>query len=456
MNRMLKRITRFALLLAFVIAGPVFSAAAQEVPEGKVYTYLPEHGNRGEIEVHFPKDHDASKAKVPAIIMFHGGAWRAGNRDMFRRLCHHFAQRGLVAATAHYPLASKKEIDDRNANPSPKRKCITGAKSAIRWVKANADELGIDPDRLVAGGGSAGGHVAMLATLNPGLNDPNDPKDIDTSVVAYLLFNPAFKPAADKNDAEVNIEKHLKADMPPIAAFWGTNDNWLAGWNSAYDKMKSLGTDKNVQWWTAVGQGHAFFNHEPWQTLTLIKADAFLVEQGLLKGQANLPAPKGDSKLLQGPQPKTDSDAASPKQAEAVEIPDGAIAYYFEGKNRCHVVDCRRLSMDPKVLVTMIKTTVGQAKKKGLPPCSRCVTDYVPQTPKKSADDNADQPITGDTTVYHAGKKRVHIIGCRRLTSNPDELAKLTKMTLAEAQAKGLPPCSRCPGSTTPGKSDAE
>lgn len=57
----------------------------------------------------------------------------------------------------------------------------------------------------------------------------------------------------------------------------------------------------------------------------------------------------------------------------------------------------------------------------------------------------------GDTVVYHApGKNRVHVVGCRRLTQDPAELAKMTKMTLAEAEAKGLQLCSRCPGSDTP------
>ena len=62
-------------------------------------------------------------------------------------------------------------------------------------------------------GGSAGGHIAVLATTNPGLNDPVDPKDLDTSVVVYLLFNPAFV-ADDNQDAEVDVLKHAKPNLP--------------------------------------------------------------------------------------------------------------------------------------------------------------------------------------------------------------------------------------------------
>ncbi len=134
-----------------------------------------------------------------------------------------------------------------------------------------------------------------MATLNPGLNDPADPKDIDTSVVAYLLFNPALH-SGNKVDSEVSVKEHLKADTPPMVAFWGTEDNWLKGWNQAYEKIESLGIP--VEWWSAVGQGHALFNKEPWKTLTIAEADRFLVRQGLLQGEPTLPPPPSGEELI--------------------------------------------------------------------------------------------------------------------------------------------------------------
>jgi hypothetical protein len=64
--------------------------------------------------------------------------------------------------------------------------------------------------------------------------------------------------------------------------------------------------------------------------------------------------------------------------------------------------------------------------------------------------------LPGDTSVYYGGGPRSHVKGCRRLTKDPAELAKMTKMTLAEAEAKGLWLCSRCPGSTVAGKGNPE
>ena len=254
---------------------------SEGAPEGEVYTYKKQGGVAHEIEIHFPKDHDRSKP-VPGIIMFHGGGWSKGDRISFRYLCHYFASRGLVAATANYRLGKGKRL------------CITDAKSAIRWYKQNAAKLGLDPKRIISGGGSAGGHIALLATTNPGLNDPSDSKEYDTSVVAYLLFNPALKP---KKDMEVTFENHIKAAMPPMIAFWGTQDNWLTGWKSACEKMQSLEND-SIEWWTAEGQSHAFFNKQPWKDLTIIAADQFLKKHGLIEGEVTLPAPENAETLI--------------------------------------------------------------------------------------------------------------------------------------------------------------
>lgn len=235
------------------------------------------------MEIYFPKNHDPAKSKVPGLILFHGGGWAGGTLDQFRAACAYFASRGLVCATANYRLGEK-------------RNCISDAKSAIRWFKQHAGELGIDPTRIITGGGSAGGHISALATMNPGLNDPQDPHNIDTNVVAYLWFNPAFAPADDK-DSEINILQHLKAELPPAIAFFGDQDKWKKGWDAAHAKWMNLGT-KTIDLQIAPGQTHSFFNKEPWRTVTLIAADRFLVKHGLLSGVSTLTLPASGEKLV--------------------------------------------------------------------------------------------------------------------------------------------------------------
>ena len=244
-----------------------------------------------EMEIYFPKGHDASKKTVPGIILFHGGGWGGGSRQAFSYQCDYFASRGMVAATVTYRLRTKEDQAALTEGQSTKRVCIPDVKSAIRWFKQHADELGVDPNRIVAGGGSAGGHISLLGTTNPGLNDPNDPKGIDTSVAAYVLFNPALS-KSDAKDPDVDFLQHLKADFGPAIVFFGSEDKWMInGWTPAAAKMKSLGIT-SVEMQIAEGQTHAFFNKQPWKDITLIAADKFLTKLGYLQGKPTLSMPE--------------------------------------------------------------------------------------------------------------------------------------------------------------------
>lgn len=270
-----------------------------DAPAGKPYIYKESADKPRQMEIYFPPNHDPTNAKVPGMILFHGGSWSGGSLGQFRIACAYFASRGLVCATAEYQMLSKADAAKLPEGETKKRVCVTDAKSAIRWFKQHAGEFGIDPQRIITGGGSAGGHISALATMNPGLNDPADPKDIDTSVVAYVWFNPAFA-TNDDIDPEIDILRHLNADLPPAIAFFGDQDAWKKGWDTAHAKWKSLGT-KTIDLQIAPGQSHSFFNSGPWQTVTLIAADRFLVKHGLLTGEPTKTMPATGEKLVPTP-----------------------------------------------------------------------------------------------------------------------------------------------------------
>lgn len=143
-----------------------------DAAQGKVYSYKTSAEKPRNMEVYFPPNHDPSKAKVPGLILFHGGGWSGGTLGQFRTACAYFASRGLVCATAEYQKLNADEAKKLPAGETKKRVCVTDAKSAIRWFKQHANELGIDPQRIIAGGGSAGGHISALATMNPGHSHP--------------------------------------------------------------------------------------------------------------------------------------------------------------------------------------------------------------------------------------------------------------------------------------------
>jgi acetyl esterase/lipase len=88
----------------------------------------------------------------PAVVCIHGGGWRGGDKTHFRQLIHLLAQKGFVAVSVRYRFAP--------ADPFPAQ--IEDVKSAVRWLRANAERLQVNPDRIGATGGSAGGHLALL------------------------------------------------------------------------------------------------------------------------------------------------------------------------------------------------------------------------------------------------------------------------------------------------------
>ena len=267
---------------------------------GKSFVYKQSAGVQQKLEVYYPPNWKPSGPKVPGLLLFHGGGWKGGDLSQFRPACSYFASRGLVAASANYRMLTPNEIQNQPAGKlHHKRICVTDAKSAIRWMKQHAEELGVDPQRLIVGGGSAGGHIAVLASINFGLDDPADPKGFDTSVAAYLLFNPAFS-AKDSSDPEVDVLPHLTPTFPPAILFFGTKDPWKTGSDAAIQKLKSFGNSAS-EMWIAEGQNHGFYRDQPWRDLTFATADRFLVAHALLKGDCPLALPPDGIKLIKAP-----------------------------------------------------------------------------------------------------------------------------------------------------------
>ncbi len=93
-----------------------------------------------------------AEGKLPAVLCIHGGGFRAGERKGYDGLCKKLAERGYVAVTVTYRLAPKYQF------PA----AVYDVKAAVRWLRANAEKYQIDPDRIAALGGSAGGHLAQF------------------------------------------------------------------------------------------------------------------------------------------------------------------------------------------------------------------------------------------------------------------------------------------------------
>ncbi|MEI7673531.1 MAG: hypothetical protein WCK00_15600, partial [Deltaproteobacteria bacterium] len=120
-----------------------------------------------------------------------------------------------------------------------------------------------------------------------------------TSVAACLLFNPAL--TVSEGDAPENNALHYATGaMPPSILFFGTEDPWKKSADAWYETTKKKGTI-NIEFWVAPHEKHGFFNRKPWDDITLIESDRFLVGLGLLKAKTTLLPPAGGEKLVKLP-----------------------------------------------------------------------------------------------------------------------------------------------------------
>ncbi len=274
-------ISRILFTLAFLI-----SASALYAAETLVFKKA---GDR-ELRLHIDKPVDWKAAdKRPAIVFFFGGAWVSGTPEQFRGQSEYFATRGLVGIRVEYRVLAK---DDKG----PPIVCCADAKSAVRYVRAHAAELGIDPTRIAAAGGSAGGHLAAFTALVDGLDDAADDLKISCKPDALLLFNPVFNNGpgqwghgrVGERFKEFSPAHHITKTAPPTIVFLGDADKLIpvAVLREFEAAMKQAGARCDAQVYP--GGIHGFFNKEPHKSQTLAEADKFLVSLGWIAGPPTL------------------------------------------------------------------------------------------------------------------------------------------------------------------------
>ncbi|RCL34100.1 MAG: alpha/beta hydrolase, partial [Puniceicoccaceae bacterium] len=173
-----------------------------------------------------PEGHRTSD-KRPAVIFFFGGGWNNGSPEQHYSHCAHLASRGMVAMSAEYRVKSR--------NQTTPKECVEDGKSAIRWVRAHAAELGIDPNRLAAGGASAGGHVAAAAGTVDSFDATSEDLSVSSRPDALVLFNPVFDngPGGFGHSRvkaywqEISPIHNISASAPPSIVFLGTEDEYI-------------------------------------------------------------------------------------------------------------------------------------------------------------------------------------------------------------------------------------
>lgn len=251
-----------------------------------------------ELKLHLDKPADwKATDQRPAIVFFFGGGWVGGSPTQFVPQSQYFATRGMVGVRVEYRTIPKGDA-------GPPAVCCADAKSAMRYVRAHAAELGIDPQRIAAAGGSAGGHLAAFTALVTGLDDPLDDLAVSCKPNALVLFNPVFNNGpgqwgharVGERYREFSPAHNITKGAPPTIVFLGDQDKLLpvATLRDFEAEMQKAGARCEAQVYP--GAGHGFFNRDTaqgaWFTQTLIAADKFLASLGWLKGEPTLKMPQ--------------------------------------------------------------------------------------------------------------------------------------------------------------------
>jgi len=281
--------TTLAVLVPLIL---VLAGFGQDQPKEaiKPFTYQKTKQAELALHVHFPPDWKKDD-KRPAIVFFFGGGWTSGQVAQFEPQASYLASRGMVAARADYRVKSRHDV-------APDA-CVADARSAVRWLRQNAAMLGIDPDRIVAAGGSAGGHIAAC-TACPDLDAEGEDRKVSVMPNAMILFNPVLRfDGVPELMARINKDEklgkaisptlHLAKDTPPTLLFYGKEDRLLKQGEEFLEKSRAIGHRADI--YLADGVGHGFFNKSPWKERTLQRADEFLESLGYLKGKPTIKAP---------------------------------------------------------------------------------------------------------------------------------------------------------------------
>jgi len=238
---------------------------------------------QGELRLHIFNPPDwKQENRRPAILFFFGGGWNGGSPSQFYPQSKHLAERGMVAIAVQYRTKKSHGTDPRA--------CVMDAKSAMRWVRDHAGTLGIDPDRIAAGGSSAGGHLAAATATLTEFNEPDEDTSVSCRPQALVLFNPVFD-NSEKGYGYDRVKEYwqdfspmhnLSKETPPTLVMLGTKDNLVpvATAKEYQQIMKNNGTRCELRLYE--DQPHGFFNKAKYRE-TLADMDRFLVSIGWLK-----------------------------------------------------------------------------------------------------------------------------------------------------------------------------
>jgi len=225
--------------------------------------------------------------KYPAVLDIHGGGWKDRQVEQDRPMMERLAARGFVTGIVAYRLSQEAKY------PAAIHDC----KAAVRYLRAHAAELKIDPDRIGVMGGSAGGHLTGLMAMTNGLPEfeGDGPNREQSSAVkaAIVMAGSQDLVAANKDKSNPGTVAflggtyqempdvyalaspiaHVRAGVPPTIFIEGEKDTVKIGRAELQEKLRALGIETGL--YTLKDAPHPFWMSQPWCDQTVEIAATF-------------------------------------------------------------------------------------------------------------------------------------------------------------------------------------
>ncbi|MBI5769250.1 MAG: alpha/beta hydrolase [Verrucomicrobia bacterium] len=298
---MRKKITLFNLLsLIFVFSRSIAPLPAQEAAKAPAAKRPPDvtpltldgaethvfHATpQGEMRLHVFKPAGwRAGDRRPVFVWFFGGGWTTGTPANAAYWAKIAAGWGMVAIAPDYRTKGRHD--------TPPHASVADARAAVQWVQKHAAELGIDPAKVVVGGNSAGGHVALwtgIAKAPPGSDAKESPLVkpaalVLTAPVSDTSKATGYTPQRFGDDAEALSPVHqLDAQMPPLLLFHGDADKTVPQRQSIALDEKYRATGNTCEFVSVPGGSHNYGGEMPeWREKTREMTRAFLAKLRLL------------------------------------------------------------------------------------------------------------------------------------------------------------------------------
>lgn len=267
---------RKVLLLTLVLVSSSHAVFCQTIKSPLELTYKQVDTVKLGLKIFYPPAYKKGD-RLPTIVFFFGGGWTGGSMAQFEPHALHFATKNMIAVLVDYRVKSR-----HNTSPF---ESVKDAKSAIRYLRQHAEALCVDVNRIVASGGSAGGHLAAACFTNESLNESSDDIAISAKPNALVLFNPVIDNGKEgygferigENYITFSPIHNIQKGFPPTVFFLGTKDKLIPVATAETFKKKIEQVGGRCELFLSEDQPHGFFNKEPYLSETIAKTDLFLL-----------------------------------------------------------------------------------------------------------------------------------------------------------------------------------